>query len=448
MGCCMKQKGSLRYTVLCMIACSTGILQQLIAEAAGCTDTKKAAAFAFLGAGFLLYGLWESYLSELSSWIPLISFTCTALLPLCSFHWLILIPFALFSGMLLSFCLSRFLSAAPEKRRYLKLGAAFGLYASGQALYTVLLLLLPGISFSLQFMVLSVCPLFVFLLNYRNAAGIKQAHGSPRFLLQHTKGLCLTSFAGLVLLLVLHIFIFQALYGGTSAPSGQIVRIAGFFSFPAGLLLGLLFDRKAGWSLVCGLLLLTGVSALLPAFPFSSALPAFLYFRFAESICAVFVLFFPALLYGRRHLLYWCGFGFLIHAVLRFLRWVPPEFFRSVPFPFLCAAGFLICGMLAWALPSFLSRSRTETLLPAEKREAAADALTEFRRQYALSSAETAALAALVYGSPGTKAFSVRRLRSIYKKTKTSEPADLAKLYFEQFPQASGETTDVIQGRL
>lgn len=84
----------------------------------------------------------------------------------------------------------------------------------------------------------------------------------------------------------------------------------------------------------------------------------------------------------------------------------------------------------------------------AEKREAAADALTEFRRQYALSSAETAALAALVYGSPGTKAFSVRRLRSIYKKTKTSEPADLAKLYFEQFPQASGETTDVIQGGL
>ena len=137
MGCCMKQKGSLRYTVLCMIACSTGILQQLIAEAAGCTDAKKAAAFALLGAGFLLYGLWESYLSELSSWIPLISFTCTALLPLCSFHWLILIPFALFSGMLLSFCLSRFLSAAPEKRRYLKLGAAFGLYASGQALYTV-----------------------------------------------------------------------------------------------------------------------------------------------------------------------------------------------------------------------------------------------------------------------------------------------------------------------
>lgn len=49
MGCCMKQKGSLRYTVLCMIACSTGILQQLIAEAAGCTDAKKAAAFAAPG---------------------------------------------------------------------------------------------------------------------------------------------------------------------------------------------------------------------------------------------------------------------------------------------------------------------------------------------------------------------------------------------------------------
>ena len=151
MGCCMKQKDSLKYTVLCMIACSTGILQQLISEADGCTDVKKAAAFTLLGAGFLLYGLWESYLSELSSWIPLISFAFTALLPLCNFHWLILIPFALFSGMLLSFCLSRFLSTAPEKRRYLKLGVAFGLYASGQALYTVLLPLLPRISFPLQF---------------------------------------------------------------------------------------------------------------------------------------------------------------------------------------------------------------------------------------------------------------------------------------------------------
>ena len=230
MGCCMKQKDSLKYTVLCMIACSTGILQQLIEEADGCTDVKKAAAFTLLGAGFLLYGLWESYLSELSSWIPLISFTFTALLPLCSFHWLILIPFALFSGMLLSFCLSRFLSAAPEKRRYFKLGVAFGLYASGQALYTVLLPLLPRISFPLQFTVLSVCPLFVFLLNYRNAAGTKQAHGSPRFLLQHMKSLWLASFAGLALLLVLQLFIFQALYDGASAPSEQIVRIAGFLN--------------------------------------------------------------------------------------------------------------------------------------------------------------------------------------------------------------------------
>ena len=170
MGCCMKQKDSLKYTVLCMIACSTGILQQLISEADGCTDVKKAAAFTLLGAGFLLYGL-------------------------CNFHWLILIPFALFSGMLLSFCLSRFLSTAPEKRRYLKLGVAFGLYASGQALYTVLLPLLPRISFPLQFTILSVCPLFVFLLNYRNAAGAKQAHGSPCFLLRHMKSLWLASFA-------------------------------------------------------------------------------------------------------------------------------------------------------------------------------------------------------------------------------------------------------------
>ncbi len=448
MGCCMKQKDSLKYTVLCMIACSTGILQQLIEEADGCTDVKKAAAFTLLGAGFLLYGLWESYLSELSSWIPLISFTFTALLPLCNFHWLILIPFALFSGMLLSFCLSRFLSTAPEKRRYLKLGVAFGLYASGQALYTVLLPLLPRISFPLQFTILSVCPLFVFLLNYRNAAGAKQAHGSPCFLLRHMKSLWLASFAGLALLLVLQLFIFQALYDGASAPSEQIVRIAGFFSFPAGLLLGLLFDRKAIRILVCGLLLLTSASALLPVFPFSSALPALLSFLFAESICAVFVLFFPTLLYGRGHLLYWCSSGFLLHAVLRLLRWVPPEFFRSVPLPFLCAGCFLICGVLAWLLPSFLRRNRMETLLPAETREAAACALTQFRRRYALFSAETAALAALVYGSPDTKEFSARRLRSIYKKTMASEPADLAKLYFEQFPQASGEMTDVIQGRL
>ena len=160
-----------------------------------------------------------------------------------------------------------------------------------------------------------------------------------------------------------------------------------------------------------------------------------------------------AVLWGALALVLLCGCGgeqdaSQRHSVALVVKSTQSEFFRSVPFPFLCAAGFLICGMLAWALPSFLSRSRTETLLPAGKREAAADALTEFRRQYALSSAETAALAALIYDSPDTKAFSERRLRSIYKKTKTSEPADLEKLYFEQFPQASGETTDVIQGRL
>ena len=108
----------------------------------------------------------------------------------------------------------------------------------------------------------------------------------------------------------------------------------------------------------------------------------------------------------------------------------------------------MICGVLAWLLPSFFGRNRMETLLPAETREAAACALTQFRRRYALSSAEMAALAALIYGSPDTKKFSARRLRSIYKKTMASEPADLAKLYFEQFPQASGEMTDVIQGGL
>ena len=143
MGCCMKQKGSLRYTVLCVIACSTGILTAAYRRSGRLYGYKKSSGICVPGRRLSL--IWA--LGKLSQ-------RARATDPV-DFIYL----YGAASALQLSLAHSDpvctvFRNAAfflPEPVSFRRPGEAalfearrrLWLYASGQALYTVLLLLLP-----------------------------------------------------------------------------------------------------------------------------------------------------------------------------------------------------------------------------------------------------------------------------------------------------------------